>query len=131
MAYHKQTAGRVVVINPEIEQLRRKLPTSQYLFLLHQAGTTGYMPKLDDRGKPIPRPDDDLDELTAKDRVDVLKHLLAKTMPDAKYDHEPPTVTAKLVDAPDVAQLPSNELQRLFSESAVPADAQPAQQSHV
>lgn len=53
-----------------------------YAFLLDQAATTGYLPRLDRFGRPIL--DDQRDELAPKERVQLLEHLLEKTLPAAK-----------------------------------------------
>lgn len=73
--------------------LRGKLPTEQYLFLMHQAAVTGWMPSFDSAGQVI------LDEVqtaantvSTDTRVKVLTYLVDKTLPAAKvteFEEEP------------------------------------------
>lgn len=69
-----------------VEELRNRLPVHLYTYLLHQAATTGYMPTLNEYGRPIPadtipvkmRPSVFLE---TKERVKILTYLIDKRLP--------------------------------------------------
>ena len=113
VSYHRGTVARQHVINRQVETLRRKLPANQYLYLLHQAATTGFMPTLDEAGDPQPIPAD-TPMLTPMQRVPIVQCLLDKVMPDAKYDHEPEVLEAASVRVEEIGELPSEKLARLM-----------------
>lgn len=114
MAYHRSGALRVAVVNRTVEQCRRALPVNQYLYMLHQGATTGYFPRLDLNGQPLPRDPDGKDDLSVGDRVKITESLLSKIMPDAKYDHDPDDADMKSVSADEVRTLSSEKLLRLL-----------------
>jgi hypothetical protein len=68
------------------ERLRRALPLEQYIFILHQAATTGFVPVLNEYGRAV-APDRLTDAqkmncfLDGKERVKVLSYLVDKRMP--------------------------------------------------
>lgn len=70
------------------EALRQLLPLKQYLFLLHQAATTGWLPKLNGFGRPIPVSQNDVHQclVQPKERLACLQYLTDKAMPDVKAD---------------------------------------------
>ena len=70
------------------EALRQLLPLKQYLFLLHQAATTGWLPKLNSFGRPIPVDGKDVLQcfVPAKERLTALEFLVDKAMPDIKAE---------------------------------------------
>lgn len=62
----------------EIERLRRAIPVTGYLALLHAAATTGSLPILDMLGHPT----GEYSTLEARDRLGLLTKLVDKAMPD-------------------------------------------------
>ncbi len=73
----------------DVECLRQNLPVHLYTFLLHQAACTGFLPTLNQHGRPVP-PDEltevqrELSFLPATDRIKVLQYLIDKRMPSVK-----------------------------------------------
>lgn len=99
------TARQRRMFRQDPEQLRALLPLKQYLFLLHQAGTTGWMPKLNEFGRPIPLKAQDAEScmVPIRERVAVLEYLVDKAMPDVKSQE-----TEKKTNADLLAQAPSD-----------------------
>lgn len=122
MAYHAAKAP--LRVDRRIESLRRTLPVETYLFLLHQGATTGFVPKIDAKGRPIPEEEDHApDLLRPKDRVELLQYLTDKAMPNVRLDAEP---EAPAVSAPeDLAHLTTAELIKVHSAQGPTQDAAP------
>ncbi len=87
------------------ETLRRLLPLNQYMFLLHQAATTGHLPKLNSFGRPVPQTADDAAtcQVQPKERLACLQYLVDKAMPDVKAEQ-----TEKKTNSDLLAQAPSD-----------------------
>lgn len=69
--------------------LRAALPIHQYLFLLHQAAATGFLPTLNAYGRPIPMDQLEPEQralcfVDAKERIGILSYLVDKQIPAAK-----------------------------------------------
>jgi hypothetical protein len=68
------------------ERLRLALPIEQYIFIMHQAAVTGFVPVLNEYGRAV-APDKLTDAqkmncfLDGKERIKVLSYLLDKRMP--------------------------------------------------
>lgn len=120
MAYHRTSVARAPAVNRTVERARRLLPVNQYLYMLHTGATTGYFPRLDTEGHPIPRDTDGKDDLSTHERVALTETLLSKVMPDAKYEHEPDAIEATLVQPDEIQTLPSEKLQRLLAPDTAP-----------
>lgn len=73
-------------VDPEI--YRRRLPIGQYLLLLHNGATTGFLPKLNEFGRPIPQdvnaPDPISCQMDAGQRINALQYLVDKALPTLK-----------------------------------------------
>lgn len=87
MAYHR-VAKSGPRVDRRVERLRRALPLPTYLMILHQAATTGYLPVLDESGKPIPQ-GDNVELMPPKERLQVLQYLVDKAMPNVRLEAEP------------------------------------------
>lgn len=117
MAYHKVASRRAH--NRAVEELRRAMPLNTYLFLMHQAATTGAVPVLDERGKPTGA----VDTLKPQERIDTIKYLIDKTMPALKSaDAPPPDNDEELLDATTTASLTTAELIDRMRQSAPAAN---------
>lgn len=66
------------------EEARANLPIATYLFLLDQAARTGYLPVVDENGRPVKDESGApiADKLEARERMDIAKYLINKTLPD-------------------------------------------------
>ena len=125
MAFDRGTVARGPVVNRSVEHARRKLPINQYLYLLHVAATTGYMPTLDrDSGEPLPIPEG-TSVLSPMQRLPFIEKLLDKSMPDAKYDHEPDAIDAEAVKPEEIFHLRSEQLQYLLEDANAVVHAVP------
>lgn len=123
MAYHRVTvASSRSRVNREVEALRRRIPLPLYLDLMHQAAVTGYLPRLDLHGRPIPTPEDQQELLTAPQRIGVLQYLTDKAMPNIHLDPEPPPPELPHSIPAEALRDLSNEQLALILESAQDAD---------
>jgi len=122
MAYHKVSSRRAH--NHAVEALRRSLPLNTYLFLLHQAAATGAVPVLDENGKPT----GEFHGLKPVERIDALKYLVDKAMPDIKSTEAPPAEDSDaLLDHDTTAGLTTAELvDRIRASAPVPAQVHDA-----
>ena len=103
----------------EIERLRRAIPVSGYLTLLHAAATTGSLPILDMNGHPT----GEFSKLESRDRLALLTKLVDKAMPDRQEAPMLPedSGNSKTID---VRNLSDEELEILAN--AKPTTALPA-----
>lgn len=96
--------------------LRGKLPTEQYLFLLHQAAVTGWIPSFDRNGQVIlDEQQTDKNTVAVDTRVKVLTYLVDKTLPAAKVTEveEEPDHAALAQASPDaIRHTPTHALER-------------------
>lgn len=90
-------------------QIARYLRPSAYAFLLDQAATTGFVPRLDQFGRPVPT--DTGDMLPPQDRLKTLQYLLDKVLPAAKAVEQHSPLDPLLAATPgEVDRLTSAEL---------------------
>ena len=122
MAYHRIGGGRAPGGNREVERLRRALPLNQYLYMLHNGATTGYFPKLNPDGSPLPRDPEGLDDLTTSQRIDLTQYLTDKVMEDAGKQSDIPLIEAEAMTDDDLRQLPSEALRNILAPAAETAD---------
>lgn len=113
--------------------LRGKLPTEQYLFLLHQAAVSGWMPSFDHNGKVVLDEVKNADNTVSVDtRVKVLTYLTDKTLPAAKVealedDPDPAALAAQTPEA--LRHTPTAALERAIDAEFVTQDT-PATPTH-
>lgn len=108
------------------EEVRASIPVSKYVLMLHEAAVTGRLPDVD----PVTgKPKGTWTDLSAKDRLDVMKYLINKVIPD-KPEPTAPAITPEDLDklTPDqLANLPHEELVRVLQMQGVaakPVDAE-------
>jgi hypothetical protein len=101
-------------VNRAVERVRKALPINQYLYMCHTGATTGYFPRLDTEGRPLPV-DPDIDALSTGQRVDMAQYLIDKVMPAPKYDSEPDAIDVEGVNPELIDHLPSEQLLRLMA----------------
>jgi hypothetical protein len=95
----------------QLERLRRSIPISRYLFLLHQAAVTGQLPCLDPNGNPT----GEFKEIKAQERINIMTKLLDKAMPDRA---EPPPLPEDIVPGAvmtNVADMSTEELEGIIA----------------
>lgn len=123
MAYHPVSTTRSR--NRQVENLRTSMPLNVYLFLLHQAATTGAIPLLTDQGQPS----GEFSELKTSERIDTLKYLINKQMPDLKSnDALPAPGDTELLDADATANMTTEELIQTIRATS-PTQAEPVDAS--
>lgn len=84
--------------------LRAALPVESYLFLLHQAATSGFMPQLDRFGRMLPGSETSPENrVPVKERTQALQYLVNKVMADPKVVHESQVSPAELAVSPTAA----------------------------
>lgn len=88
--------------------IRASLPVGAYVKMLHDGAVRGRLPKLDHRGNPTGQ----FHDLDTKDRIDLLKYLVNKVMPDK---HE--VVAAANSDATDaeMARMSEDQLMEIIN----------------
>lgn len=113
-------------IGRDPEHIRSLLPVHIYAWLLHQAATTGYLPKLTPEGKPIARDQDEdveVNLLPAKERMHVIEYLMDKGMPDMKAALPappalPPAIDVRNLTPSDIRSMTSSQLAAVAAELA-------------
>jgi hypothetical protein len=121
MAYHKVANRRVH--NHAVEALRRALPLNTYLTILHQGATMGALPVMDEHGNAT----GEFTEMRPADRLDTLRFLVNKVMPDLKTNEAlPAPEDDDLLDQDRLAGMTTDELVtsiRATSPAKAPVDA--------
>jgi hypothetical protein len=89
--------------------MQASLSPGVYIALLHQAATTGRIPLLTDDGRPT----GDFQDLDAQQRIDTMKYLINKIVPDAPRIERHEVTSPDALEYEDYASLPTAELVRL------------------
>jgi hypothetical protein len=95
--------------NAVVERLRRGMPLHKYLYLLHQAAVTGYLPTMTSAGELMPR-DPDAPLLGNAERVKLLGYLVDKSMADPSPVPAESPPEAERLSLDDIRSMPREQL---------------------
>jgi hypothetical protein len=105
MAYHRQLSA--VRRDNAVEQMRRALPLPTYLKLMHEAAVSGMVPVLDRFNNAT----GEFTQLKPQERMEALKFLVNKAMPDVKTTESlPPPSSDEALDATTLSELTTEQL---------------------
>ena len=105
MAYHPVSTTRSR--NNAVEVLRQALPLNTYLAILHQGATMGSLPILNESGKPT----GEFVDLPPRERLETVKYLINKVMPDIRStDPVTPPTSDLLLEDDATANMTTEEL---------------------
>ena len=107
-----------------VEELRARLPLAQYVDMLHQAATTGILPRYTSAGEPEPVDPDAEDDtsdrrLDTSERLELIQYLVNKLMPniaETAAPEETDHAREKIMEA--LAHLPVDALKAIVAAPA-------------